>query len=150
MREPSIHIKRIPYEEPYHVNLLITADNGQFSGYLDYYCNASALTEIGKALEDFPRRVPDEYLHESGSPRPEERCAYHFALRAYTTDMSGHCALQITMANNQETPTEGSCLFSIPVEAAALNRLGKLLCQFGKLTEEEMHWAPRQHEDTEQ
>ncbi len=77
MSPPFIIIRRHPYEEPYHLNLVITASNGVFAGTLEYYCNATDLTEMGSKLMSFPERIGDTYSYELGSPRPEDRFAFH-------------------------------------------------------------------------
>ena len=141
MKTIGIQIKRVPYEEPYHVNLVFSASNAVFDGSLEYYCNASDLEDIGKALRSFPRKVPDAYSYEIGSSRPEDNFAYHFALHAYTTDNRGHCAIQVVIDNNQDRPDEGACRFSILAEPAAINRLGNLLMEFAKLKHHELNWT---------
>jgi hypothetical protein len=141
MKPIGIEIKRFPYEEPYHVHLFFSASNGVFDGFLEYYCNASDLKDIGKALRSFPKKVPNAYSCEIGSTRPEDNFAYHFALHAYTTDNLGHCALQVVIDNNQDRPYEGACRFSIKAEPAAINRLGKLLTDFAKLKHQQLNWT---------
>ncbi len=141
MKTIGIQITRFPYEEPYLLSLVFSATNGVFDGRLEYYCNASDLTDIGKALRPFPTKVPDEYSYEIGSTKPEDKFAYHFALHAYTTDMSGHCALQVVIDNNRDIPDEGACRFSIQTEPSALNRLGELLLEFAKLKHHELNWT---------
>ena len=141
MRTIGIQIKRVPYEEPYHANLVFSASNGVFDGFLEYYCNASDLKDLGKALRAFPKRVPDTFSYEIGSTKPEDNFAYHFALHAYTTDNSGHCALQVVIDNNQARPDEGACRFSIQAEPAAINRLGDLLTEFAGLKHHELIWT---------
>ena len=137
----GIQIKRFPYEEPYHVNLHFSAYNGTFKGFLEYYCAASELKDIGEALCAFPRRVPDAYSYEIGSTKPEDNFAYYFALHAYTTDNLGHCAIQVVIDNNENRPYEGACRFSIQAEPAALNRLGGLLTEFAELKHHELDWT---------
>ncbi|MEN9600901.1 MAG: hypothetical protein RIS56_507 [Verrucomicrobiota bacterium] len=141
MKPPFIIIHRHPYEEPYHLNLVISASNGVMSGTLEYYCNAEDLGEVGGKLAVFPERKGDTYVYELGSPRPEDRFAFHFALRTSTLDSAGHCALQLTMNNNRPSPDDVSCSFSIRAEPAAINRLGRLLTAFGELMHSELRWS---------
>ncbi len=141
MKIIGIQIRRFPYEEPYLVNLVFSASNGVLNGRLEYYCNASDLKDIGKALRSFPRKVPDEYSYEIGSTKPEDRFAYYFAIHAYTTDGSGHCALQIVIDNNGKRPDEEACRFSIKAEPSAINRLGALLITFSKLKHHGIIWS---------
>jgi len=141
MTPPFIIIRRYPYEEPYHLNLVISASNGAMSGTLEYYCNAEDLIKVGDHLAAFPGQHDDSYTYELGSPRPEDRFAFHFVLRAATLDSAGHCALQFTMSNNRPLPDDMSCSFSIRAEPAAINRLGRLLRAFGDLKHLELRWS---------
>ena len=141
MKDPYIKIVRHPYEEPYHLNLVFSASNGTFSGLLDYYCNSSDIKDLGIILSKFPRKAKDEYIYKIGSPDPRDNFAYFFVLRAYTIDMTGHCALQIRIDNNRETPYEEACCFSIKVIPTELIRLGKLLLTFSKLKHKELNWS---------
>jgi hypothetical protein len=59
----QIIVKRYPYEEPYHLQLDFFATNGVFSGNTDFYCNAEDLKKIGKALQNFPAKIGDEYRY---------------------------------------------------------------------------------------
>ncbi|MGB7582114.1 MAG: hypothetical protein WBL85_06675 [Sedimentisphaerales bacterium] len=129
----GIQLKRYPYEEPYHLNLALSASNGLFAGQLEYFCNADDIKKIGTTLQSFPNKIPDEYLYEIGSAQKGNNSAYYFALHAYTTDMSGQCALQIVIDNNRDKPDEGACRFSIKAEPSAINRLGKLLLRFSEM-----------------
>ena len=133
MSDSYFTIRRIPYEEPHHLQLEIAASNGIFVGQTDIYCNASDLAAIGRALKKFPRFVGDEFKREYGSPNAKDRNYRHFVLRAYTVGSWGKCALQISINCNQSEPDEGVCLFSIAAEAASLNRLGELFIAFGEL-----------------
>lgn len=141
MRPPHITIRRYPYEEPYHLNLVISASNGSFAGTLEYYCNADDLGRMGSRLMAFPEGVGDTYSYELGSPRPEDRCAFHLAFRARTLDSSGHCALEFELNNNRQHTDRCSCSFAIRTETAAINRLGRLLMTFGELKHSTLLWS---------
>ena len=80
MSQPFISIRRQPYEEPYHLNLVISASNGVLIGSLEYYCSAGDLEKVGSKLAAFPERVGDSYFYKLGSPRPEDRFAFHLVL----------------------------------------------------------------------
>ena len=108
----------------------------------------SLLLKMGGRLSAFPESIGDTYAYELGSPRLEDRFAFYFALRACTLDSAGHCALQLTMNNNRQQPEAGSCSFSIRAEAAAINRLGRLLKTFGELQHTALHWSDTAGEHT--
>src|SRR4051812_47158121 len=97
---PSIMITRYPYEEPYHLHLVVDASNGCLRARLGVYDNAASLTKLADVLEVFPRHVTDAHLWELGSERPEDRFAFYFRLRLFVTDRAGHCAIQLRMNNN--------------------------------------------------
>jgi hypothetical protein len=138
--KPFIRITRIPYEEPYHVHLILEASNGEFRGVLEFYDNASAFKEWADALENFPSHSRAVFLHELGSERPEDRSAHYFRLRVFTTDGLGHCAIQLRMNNNSELPYRNLSEFCIRAEAADINRLGALCRKFAVLKHEVLHW----------
>ena len=138
MNTVGIQIRRLPYEEPHHLDLVFSASNGTFAGAVEYYCNTPDLEDLGKSLQAFPTTVPDAYSYETG----QERFDNDFASHVYTTDAVGHCALQVVIDNHRARPDEGACRFSIPAEPAAINRLGRLLFQFAKLRHYELKWTP--------
>jgi hypothetical protein len=138
--KPYIKITRETYEEPHHLNLIIEASNGRTSGKLEYYCNASDLVEISKALINFPSQTPGEYLYELGSEKPDDRFAFYFKLNTYTIDSVGHCAVQLKMNNNSDCPNAEMSEFSILADAADINRLGELIKKFSQLEHTSLIW----------
>tara|TARA_B100001059_G_C17472647_1_gene397789 strand:+ start:126 stop:365 length:240 start_codon:yes stop_codon:yes gene_type:complete len=76
--ENLIEIERIPYEEPYHINLLVSASNRNSRGHLEIYDNAKKLHEIASRLEEFPKGIQDQFMWELGSEKPEDRFAFYF------------------------------------------------------------------------
>lgn len=141
----SIRIQRFPYEEPYHVQLNLSAENGRFSGGLDFYTGVPCLKQFAANLQDFPKHIGDEVEFKYGSPRKEDRMYRHLVIRAYTIGSVGRCAIQFTFNNHEDEPNEGCVIFSILADAAAVNRLGKLLEKFSELQHLELFWSP--HED---
>ena len=107
----------------------------------DYYDNADSLKKIGETLKNFPRHSNDVFLHEIGSEKPEDRFAYYFRFRVFTTDSRGTSAIQIRFCNNAELPYREVFEFCIQTEPAAINRLGELFLQFAKLEQEYIAWS---------
>ena len=136
-----LRIERIPYEEPYHVQLAWDISNGNITALFDYYDNADSLKEIGKRLYEFPSHKNDVFLYEIGSEKPEDRFAYYFRLRAFMTDARGNSAIQIRFSNNRDLPYREIIEFCIRTEPAAINRLGKLFMAFANLEHEYMAWS---------
>lgn len=142
----SIRIQRFPYEEPYHLQLQLNAENGRFSGGFDFYTGVPWLKEFAASLQDFPKCIGDEVQFVDGSPRKEDRTHRHLLIRAYTVGNLGRCAVQFTFNNHEEEPKEGSASFSISADAAAINRLGQLLEKFSELEHLELFWSPHEGE----
>jgi hypothetical protein len=141
MKPPWIKVRRYPYEEPYHTHIFIWVSNGLFMGGTDFYCHVDDLQTIGEALQVFPRSVPDEYNYEYGGKRREGSGYFrYFLLRASTINRSGHCAIQVIIDLNEETPTGGNCEFSFHIEPLLLNRLGHLFSKLHRLEHGEFHW----------
>jgi hypothetical protein len=135
-----IKITRQPYEEPYHLNLVMTASNGLQRGQLEYYCNANDLNKIAEELEVFPRHATHVYLYELGSERSEDRFAFYFRFRLSTISPRGSSVILLRFNNNKDIPYREITEFCIPVEPAALNRLGRLFQEFALLKHEVLYW----------
>ncbi len=137
---PYIRITRKPYEEPYHLNLVMEASNGKLKWEMEYYVNAESLVKWAEGLEVFPRHKDDVFLWETGSEHPEDRGAYYFQFRVFTTDVAGHCAIQLRFNNNQNLPNREVAEFCIRAEAAQINRLGRLCRRFAELKHVILEW----------
>jgi hypothetical protein len=135
-----IVIRRHPYEEPYLINLEWFITNGIFTGSIGLFCNVEDIRKIGEVLTRFPTRPGDEYIYEYGSEESKSNC--YFALRAYTTDKVGHCALQFILDNYRDEPGEGKCQFSIRADAGSIQGLGKMLVRFADLQHLQLEWTP--------
>ena len=107
-----IRITRYPYEEPYHVNLVVAASNGRQQGELEIYANAEDLAAVGRQLRGFPNQKNDTVLWELGSERPEERFAFYYRLRVFQVAADGRCAIELRFCNNQEPPAREVVEFS--------------------------------------
>ena len=86
----SLTFVRIPYEEPYQINLLIKASNGHQGGELEFYDNAESLVLCANALEAFPKNNAYDVLWQIGSENPPDRVAYYFRFHAYLKESSNH------------------------------------------------------------
>jgi hypothetical protein len=140
MKTPGIRITRYPYEEPHHLNLRVTASNGRITGDLEYYCNATDLGVLGRQLVGFSGRRTEEIVYELGSEKPEDRFAFLFSLRVKPLDSVGHCAVLVRMSNNGAAPEKEVREFAIKAEVADVNRLGRLLEDFGRLEHRVLDW----------
>jgi hypothetical protein len=141
MSATGIIITRFPYEEPYHLNLRITASNGRMNGGIEYYCKASDLNDLGSKLAGFVGNKDETIIYELGSEKPQDRFAYFFGLRVLILDSGGHCAVRLRMNNNQSPPETEACEFCIAADVADVNRLGRLLVAFGKMEHRVLDWS---------
>ena len=141
----SYHIKieRIPYEEPYHIQLLWDVSNGSVSSRFEYYDNADSLKELAENLEQFPRYKDQVFLYELGSEKPEDRFAYYFRFRVFTIDAKGNSAIQVRFSNNLDLPYREIVEFCIQTEPAAINRLGRLFRKFSELKHDYLVWSEK-------
>ena len=141
MKPPWIVVRREPCEEPSHTHIFIWVSNGLFMGGTDFYCPVDDLNVIGEVLKVFPRSIPDEYHYEYGGDRRNGQRSYRYLLlRAFTKNRAGACAIQVIINLNKEAPLDGYCEFSLYVEAAQLNRLGRRFYRLHELERGEIHW----------
>ena len=136
---PFIEVVRHPYEEPHHLNLVVTASNGLQSAGLEIYANATELGTYANALRGVARRTT-EALCELGSERSEDNFAYYFRLRAHQLSGTGQCAVEIRFNNNRPPPDREVSEFSIQALPADLDRLAALFEQFGRLEHRKLIW----------
>lgn len=135
-----LKLTRIPYEEPYNLELQLEVSNGVFTGALHMYLKRSDIEEIGNALLSFPRNATDVYRFEVGSERAEDRWAYYFLLRAFTFG-ARQTAILFRLNNNGDLPFRALSEFCVEAEAAHINTLGRLLLEFAKLEHERLVWS---------
>lgn len=136
-----IQVVRRPYEEPYHLNLVMSASNGRQAGELEFYVNADTLGAWADEMEKFPIHAQSVLNWELGSEYPEDRFAFYFRLRLFTVNSRGLCAIQVRFNNNAELPEREVSEFCIQTEPAQINRLGALFREFSKLQHQILHWS---------
>lgn len=136
----SIKITRIPYEEPYHLRLVMEACNGRYRGKFEFYTNTDDLRKLADVLEMFPRHSSSVHLWELGSERSEDAFAYYLRFRLFAT--INQCYIQIRFNNNRDLPEREIAEFCIVAEPTALNRLGRLIREFANLDHEVLLWTP--------
>jgi hypothetical protein len=141
---PGIRLTRIPYEEPYHLNLRIEASNGRLAGELEYYCPANDLTTLGRQLAVYTGPRNPEVTYELGSEDPSERFGFFLSLRVRPLDYKGNCVILLRFNNNQQPPGREVSEFAIEADAAALKRLGDQLVDFGELFKLVLDWRVRE------
>ncbi len=136
-----LRFTRFPYEEPYHIQLFVEASNGRQHASIEYYTNAQDLPELGDALIQFPFTETKEHIYEIGSENPARRCAYYLRLRFFLIRPTGDAGIEIRFNNNRpEAPYRETADFTISAEIAGINRLGRLLKDFGTLDHRMLEW----------
>ena len=138
--EKQIKIVRRPYEEPYHINLIFKASNGDSTGKLEIYDNADRLKELADALKDFPFNGTKRLLWELGSEKPEDRFAFYFKCEFSLIEFSSECLIRIRLNNNENGIEKSISEFNILCYPAELNKLGQLFREFSKLEKETLMW----------
>jgi hypothetical protein len=135
-----LRIIRQPYEEPHHVNLIVSAGNGSAQGEIEIYANASDLSDAAAALAGFPKTDNDTFVWELGSERERDRFAFYFRLRVFQVSASGRCAVEVRFNNNQQPPDQQVDEFCIPAYPADLDRLGASFAAFSRLNSRQLDW----------
>ncbi len=136
-----LEIERIPYEEPYHLNLVVKAATDIQCGQLEIYDNADFLKELADSLEQFPKNMEDQIKWELGSEKPEDKFAFYFLFRVFNHRAEGYTSrIHIRFNNNEKFPFRQISDFCIPCQPAGLNRLGKLLKEFAELKSKKLTW----------
>lgn len=133
LRRSFLNITRQPYEEPYHVNLLVAAGNLSTQAQFEIYANASDLNVAALSLTGFPKTDNDTFSWELGSDKEQGRFEFYFRLRVFQFSSSGRCAIEIKFNNNQKPPNQQIVEFCIDAYPPDLDRLGTILKSFGRL-----------------
>ena len=136
-----LRITRHPYEEPYHLNLVIEASNGRLHGALEVYVSSQDLSELPSSLRGFPSKNNETVRWELGSERPSDRSDYYFRLQALKVSAYGQCAIALRFNNNRPPPECEIVEFSIRAEPADIERLTRLLDQFSGLEHSVLEWT---------
>ena len=138
--KPFIRIVRKPYEEPYHLHLVVMASNGRQRGELDIYTNVWDLELTAGRLRELPIPGESAVLWELGSERPEDRFAFYFRVCLLRLSPTGQCAIELRFNNNRVPPDREVTEFSVHALPADLDRLAGLLEQFGRLEHRVLEW----------
>ncbi|HEX8330159.1 MAG TPA: hypothetical protein VF629_21675 [Hymenobacter sp.] len=104
-----------------------------------FYGDASVFKEFGKKLLDFPKNVAETVSFEAGYAEHPSVFGY-LRIEAYCASPVGHTALRIIAENNKNPPGHHRFEFSIPSEAASLNKLGAQLANWQVETTPQIIW----------
>jgi len=137
----SLTITRHPYEEPYHVNLIVCAATDGVVAEQEIYTNATDLQEFAQAMIGFPKQANDVFKWELGSEAPEENFAFYFCLEVRKIRARGRCAVHIRFNNNKDDPHRRVAEFSFGAVPSDLDRLGRLMAVFAQLDTPVLEWG---------
>jgi hypothetical protein len=136
-----LRIVRHPYEEPHHVNLVVSASNGRQTGQIEIYDNAESLAKLARQLRTYPTGTKDLFLWELGSELPADRFGFYFRIRISVVSPRGLCSVEFRFNNNEIPPERELTEFSFTAEPADLERLARLLEGFSKLEDRVLEWT---------
>ena len=135
-----IEIERIPYEEPYHLELMFKASTEEHAGQLRIYTKTESLKECAQNLIVFPRHSSDSVLWELGSERPEDRFGFYFRFRAILQKSNGESFIQIRLNNNEAAPGTAISEFYMSTKVESIQILGGLIREFSELESSKLFW----------
>lgn len=147
MAETAIVVRRHAdsEEEPDLICIEIIATNGTFAFRTDqFYCGRRLLEQFGAALSKFPANVLDRPEFSRGVENAEDQSSF-ISIAAFVS--GARTALRFRFKDRSHTEAfDGFSEFSIPVETAAINRLGALVQDFSGLGYSDLHWTPNSGE----
>ena len=126
-------------EEPDLIKLEIFAANARYAfRSSEFYCGTREVAEFGALLARFPVSAADR---PEFSPRTMN--GGDDLLRVVASLEGARTVLHVRMKERGIPKVfSGAAEFSIPAEAAAINRLGALLQTFSQLKHCELRWTP--------
>ena len=135
-----IQIERVPYEEPYHLELHWAISSGETSSRFEIYDNATVLSDFANALIDFPRHSEDKFVYKIGREEVESNWAYFFRL-IFSTNPRGHDAtIDVRFLNHQAYQDTRIVDFRLHTNTPNLRKLAKLFSKFSKLKSQFLYW----------
>jgi hypothetical protein len=134
----GIRITRVPYEEPYTINLIFATSNGFFSGAVEIYCETSELRLLGQRLAELTGEVDQKLEWSYGGLADVSVLHSYLSISVKPQDSTGHYCLEITMSAGG---TEGGrCSLKLHSDTSSINELGNLLVEFSELSHQLFEW----------
>jgi hypothetical protein len=124
--EVQLRISVISVDWDDEVYFEVEANNSNCGSSLLFYGEVDEFVQFGNNLVSFPNSISDRVIYESGSSETYN----HLLIEAYCYDPNGHTAFRITMRNGSIEPQSYSAEFSITLEAAGINNLGRKLASW--------------------
>jgi len=124
---PRLDIE-VVWTDEHAVEVELRAANERFSGVTRFYTAHSEIAEFGKELSGFPTGLGDVREFEFGSVDAESR--QEGAKLRFCLSASGHARVDVELFSAEAPPgCKETASFSIPTEAAAIDRFVKSLLE---------------------
>lgn len=136
-----LNITRQPYEEPYHLHLLVFAGNPTTLTRFEIYTTSSDLNDAAESLIGFPKSNADTFTWQLGSELEQDRFAFYFRVRVFQFSHTGRCAIEIRFSNNRKPPHQQIVEFCIEVDPSDVDRLSRMLKSFARMEDLTMEWS---------
>jgi len=118
--EAGLKITVVDPDDDY-LGIEIRAWNDRFAGTTRIFAGLEDLSELAAQIAGFPARIPDERTFQFGTRDPHYAGGY-CGLCFRTVDSVGHAVVEIDVQDDDQLYSPGISKFSIPVEAAAVDR----------------------------
>jgi hypothetical protein len=115
----------------------VTISKGKIETHSHFYADVDTWKQFGEQLTTFPKNVADKEVFDASYNGPYRDS---LLLEAYCYNTQGHTAVRVSADNNEPPPNRCQLDFSIPAEAASINRLGQLLLNWQVENDSEIIW----------
>ena len=122
-----------------HCTFDLDIKSPQVKTHLSFYGHTDEFAEFGRELVKFPERISHTVSFELGNANRAYAMEY-LLISAYCVDPQGHTALRIIIDNGASGADYHRFEFSIPSEAASINKLGALLASWNVSNTPEITW----------
>lgn len=137
-----VQIQRIPYEEPYNLELHWKISGEDTTSFFELYDNADILSKFAQALLNFPKSSGDKYTYQLGSEKVSDKTAYFFKVEFFMRNSRGHdAAIDIKFVNHQQYANTRIVDYSLYTNSSRIRQLGKLFSEFSTLDPEILYWS---------
>ena len=136
----SIEIERIPYEEPYHLNLIFKVSDSDMFDHFEIYCKLEHIKHCAETLIKFPINSSENYHWELGSENPKDRWGFYFSFKVSLKDSKNNPNIKIRFNNNEDLPDKKVLEFNLISELENIKELGRLFKEFSKLESKKLVW----------
>ena len=135
-----IEIERVPYEEPYHLNLIFKVTDNKVFDNFEIYCKSEHIVNCAESLMEFPVNSSCGFNWELGSENPKDRFGFYFSFKVFLTDSDSKPHIKIRFNNNEDFPDKKVLEFQLTSKLENIKELGRLFKEFSKLESKKIVW----------